>query len=705
MAHLWDALHAKTKVLTLATPPGPTSTAVNTTTPAVFIIPEVLERVLSFLNPYKRRTIARFVCKQWLAICRDIQLPIPLFWSISISATNYQRVLERLSTVRALSAAPRRNNSYTEMKLYPSKKEALRIWQVFLCQLESCLGEQDRTVSSKGSDKGDQHQSVGLRRLHPLESLELSYDFTEVAYLAPLLPLLPRFSILKTIRLKTMARPDRILLFPILEACPNLEELYALTNYFWPYRVNVDVMRDRERIHPFKPVCIHSRMKILVLQHMLLTPETIESMVVACPNLTELRIFQGIPMPPLYEEHGSVESTRLLPRFNRSVFLKLVAATCFQLRCFHLSITGERLSDEELGLLLNHPSPVLNEWSFSDQEIEISQMDRLNAEQLQSSLSHRPHPDGALGALLRSDDPLVRAHHNRLTRLELTKTPRLNSRDGISAIQSGGVLHQFLCQAPLLQHLIATNVVIEIEKLDVNRVLEKERLCGAPKDTGQNRRQERQAIWACRGLKTLHTTFDNDWDIAYKSGWAHLEVNSLIVFGYLSKCCPRLRDVHIRRWSSNMSYNSGFCFLSRLQDLERLVLTAKTLSNLESKELAWMRHRYTSNGSYSYVQSPLSLSPSEIPAYRNADDKEVDLSKLGLLADVKKWAKESEQSPLWGTSKEVVTGSGGCWPHLEYFKLTCANVTRGFELKHFLKEIWPNVEFIFKESNFYNYEH
>lgn len=128
------------------------------------------------------------------------------------------------------------------------------------------------------------------------------------------------------------------------------------------------------------------------------------------------------------------------------------------------------------------------------------------------------------------------------------------------------LLHEYLCSSSELAHLKTLKAPIRPEYMDIfNR--------GPGTNTDQTTTTTPPtlpAIWACRGLETLHTEL-------------HGSFKPRTFFGYISRVLPYLEELHISRpnvcqsasgghiyASVDLQLKDGFCLLSRLQHLERL---------------------------------------------------------------------------------------------------------------------------------------
>ncbi|KAF9953292.1 hypothetical protein BGZ65_004774, partial [Modicella reniformis] len=61
-----------------------------------------------------------------------------------------------------------------------------------------------------------------------------------------------------------------------------------------------------------------------------------------------------------------------------------------------------------------------------------------------------------------------------------------------------------------------------------------------------------------------------------------------MIYAYMTKCCPRLRDISIRYSDLNFELESGLCLLSELKDLEKLVLATTASHSLTDHDLDWL---------------------------------------------------------------------------------------------------------------------
>ncbi|KAK3819333.1 MAG: hypothetical protein JOS17DRAFT_793984 [Linnemannia elongata] len=157
-----------------------------------------------------------------------------------------------------------------------------------------------------------------------------------------------------------------------------------------------------------------------------------------------------------------------------------------------------------------------------------------------------------------------------VTTLELYWNPQSNSHSEPcceGALKDAPrLLHEYLCSSSELAHLKTLKAPIRPEYMDIfNR--------GTVTNTNQpptTTPPALPAIWACRGLETLHTEL-------------HGSYKPRTFFGYISRVLPYLEDLYISRpnvcrsasggrihASIDLQLKNGLCLLSRLRYLERL---------------------------------------------------------------------------------------------------------------------------------------
>ncbi|KAF9204816.1 hypothetical protein BGZ49_004833 [Haplosporangium sp. Z 27] len=280
--------------------------------------------------------------------------------------------------------------------------------------------------------------------------------------------------------------------------------------------------------------------------------------------------------------------------------------------------------------------------------------------------------------------------------------------DSVSYIVLEG-LHTFLCESPQLLHLKARNIGIDISWLDIEGILDymgqsHRKAYFYDNDSyrieavgeffvGKLNTQYPRRIWACRNLQTLHLAVD------YRPRMIRGEEHERILFGYISKVCPRLQDLIITPKLFH-KIETGFCLLARLQELRRLEIMvdhqiwhhsqfhldwiSKNMTpSLKIKMVSWIAKLRFMEQSKIYAKTPFLSTNAHKPTNMEMDKwtkfrektsqttgkghtestpdhivDGVDMRNLGRLTDVANHLQDR------------LLHNQPCWPHLEFLKLT-----------------------------------
>ncbi|KAK3819807.1 MAG: hypothetical protein J3Q66DRAFT_335558 [Benniella sp.] len=606
--------------------------------PLALTIPEILERILSFLSVHQRRSISSRVCRQWLAISRRLGTnPLQrLTWSADLDSQEHSRVLKALPSAHALLLSADSNRPDRGKLLWDDMLSSMR------CHVEG-------------------------RQLVHLHDVEVNGCSMYSSHIVPTLSLIPG---LRTLRLFRTGLRTWQLFRELVQMFPNLQELQLQPGEDTPFPRSY----DHGGQNPLEGLSDMRRMQVLALHDFVFPPGTLETIVSSCPRLTELRIVRA-------------RVTSQTNIFEPSTFFRHLAKSCPQLRRLHFSVAHRRYTELDLSALFDQKLLELKELSFMDVEMNTPRGSTFLsplASRLQTWLPDEGEQTfRQLGITLPL--PPLRCP-NQVTWLELTG----GSRSPYPMKASGPVLHRFLCNSPHLQHLIAPNLAIPIEYLDINGMMKK------PLDYTDIRKAARSAkeqqaqvapnmfssvfpcisissptnvttdnhhrIWACRRLRTLHVRIETHEAVLYDSR------ANLVLFGYLGRVCPDLEDLSIRQPLMNLMRYGGLCLSTRLRKLERLVLDCDIIQLSNVHDLSWVKRHPKKNlitfwkrliGKRHGKQYPLPQQQSEdrIVGYsQNA----IDLTNVGRDADLASWTREREQE-----MRCMVP----CWPSLESFQI------------------------------------
>ncbi|KAF9434842.1 hypothetical protein BGZ76_007328 [Entomortierella beljakovae] len=333
-----------------------------------------------------------------------------------------------------------------------------------------------------------------------------------------------------------------------------------------------------ESVEPWHSTSVkpkESGIKYLVVNWMCIESNRLEAILGRCPQLETLKLIKIFSS----SSYGS--------SLYRTRIFNAVAVSCPQLKRFHLSIFDRFMTAVNIS-----PWSNLYSWEFSQsipihvgQETIGQDQNGIQSQQLlldTVSVLDRDINKATVSAIFA---PILDTSFEKIiTTLEIIPTNNFNHYDYI-----GDALHTFLCSAPSLVHLLAPGVHCYVDYLNLHDMS----LAVDASSFGfsQERNSEfivrnrRRATWACRGLKTLQIKFmsRNFVDSATPR-------NSRIMFGYIATVCPNLVELYIDRQSLNLKLEGGFCLLSRLQYLQKLIIQTRTVTKLEMEDISWMSH-------------------------------------------------------------------------------------------------------------------
>ncbi|KAF9427069.1 hypothetical protein BGZ76_002479 [Entomortierella beljakovae] len=320
-----------------------------------------------------------------------------------------------------------------------------------------------------------------------------------------------------------------------------------------------------------------------------------ESMIIDLSLLEDL-----LRMCPYLFELQLVATTGWLnaDRYQESNIFVIISTLCPNIKSFHFSEDSRPFTPDNLQTL-SKAFPKLSSWSIRE-----------------DYLLHLPDPmDSSIAMSL---IPFVK----QLTTLDLTTPPHMQQ-----VCFPSKRLHHILCEAPNLIHLKARNTRLSPSHL----------LCYGSKVVN---------LWTCHKLETLHVSIED-------LGLPHEHSSSRAIFAYLIKCCPRLRDICL--WQSNLRLDlySGFCLLSELKNLEKLVIATSRGDTVKPADLDWLSTNTNTNttSSAAVLQQPTFwerlMGRSSSTGYGHDD---IESIKRRDLAENENWERAMEQ---WKSQKQT----------------------------------------------------
>ncbi|KAF9208691.1 hypothetical protein BGZ59_010491 [Podila verticillata] len=520
-------------------------------------------------------------------------------------------------------------------------------WSTYRNQKSFVIKDQEWARLIAVVKKMDQHHKQGLLVV-PLRELELTgaLDVDDrIPLILPYLTSLRRLSLHlpESCRVNTSIEA-------ILNGCATLAKLHIQGGHN-----PIHIFNNSHKVSPTWTL------RSLTLRNIGFPQQDLEALLKCLPKLRELRIidiFLASPPTsprPTYGPTGiDFLSKRGATYFNRSQFMDCVRSLELGLTVFHLSTNDMygTLAEPSFTELYKDLAPTLTTFSMSTGDMTMPLITSLGL------------------ATIR----------NVITTLELVRmayNPELSN-----------VLCEFLCSAPSLRHLKASRVMYYTQLMDLNS-------CDGPDGPEGPEDRLTPRVWACRGLQTLHLGFSKRRGYGTK-----MDIQSRIVFGYISRVCPRLRDVEIYVVRGTLAQEGGLCLLTRLTRLERLLVEVEGYSEVGGEyDLDWagchapdeptlpfwkrMRHRHTT--------SVHAMSGASCPRQTNlVANNEKPLNDMMLITTQESPIKPPcveglEQVGLPEDVQGVLRrfdGSFGqhCWPELESIRIKCqhpdqANIT------------------------------
>ncbi|KAG0041668.1 hypothetical protein BGZ83_001478 [Gryganskiella cystojenkinii] len=599
-------------------------------------VPEIVQGIIHQLSPHKRKTIARLVCKQWYRIACSLT-PETLTWRVPLDEASCHVFSLKLARTQVLTFVcepePEQVDEPSAPNTTPpeppqSESTTTKATAAMTNNTLSWTAIQDLIKTA--------HAEGRLNRVRELRVVGLP--------VSSLLPFFPHISVLRIYKCRT----DTVELKLIWENCPSLLELYLIRsrNDTGP-KIIVSVLQRPNPQPPYTssaatatassaedsastnpnednsptettitsslapsapPVqsplksnkfddpnvedmaFLDLNLQTLVVYDLVLTIEVFRSILRACPRLKTLQIIRAhtkriIDTPPDQEK---LESERADAQSIRLACYQLLRTSHPTIQEFQLSTYRAPISELDVKALStlgdnnneNRVDSYRRRWSFLDQDISMS--------------------------LLRGLRPLIRMDRNLLTELEFWP-----SFPG--PVNSGEFLHEIMCSCPSLLHVRAPQVTLSSHLLDVNDVMdyhdrlrrhdrsreeEHLRIMGLfiPSEDRQDsetnpslikaRKDLPSRVWVCRNLKTLHV-----W-LKGSDAENNLSYAGVVIFGYLSRVCPRIQELHIRRDVLGLELTNGLFLLGRLQELERLKITARiTDTGVTAGGMEWLRKK------------------------------------------------------------------------------------------------------------------
>ncbi|KAK3805752.1 MAG: hypothetical protein J3Q66DRAFT_359633 [Benniella sp.] len=200
------------------------------------------------------------------------------------------------------------------------------------------------------------------------------------------------------------------------------------------------------------------------------------------------------------------------------------------------------------------------------------------------------------------------------------------------------------------------------------------------------------------------------------------------MFGYISRHCPRLKDVLITRSMLNLTLDGGLCLMTRLRDLERLKIVSHSKQfRLDAADVNWIGHpqldTITAKSSGLFIKAK-SIAPAPIMRVIRSgvtrifelDDEWHSSQHRGFMPKRRHPSDEAlRNSKPWrrqhGKWHSAMTSSGTktlviplkdpsesaypCWPHLRSFVLGVdpVHLFKNVENANLIQSLRPDINF------------
>ncbi|KAF9909026.1 hypothetical protein BX616_011322 [Lobosporangium transversale] len=517
--------------------------------------PEIIEYILLHVGKATLSLTVPLVCRQWHAIAIPllrrsvritvIQLDHDLTRQDKSKKSKHTTDLTKCSLAlksRLIHFLESTHSLIYEAGLYPNsdvrqlsdEKEKI-VWSV----LESALSSLSNTTP----------ENIRIRQL----VLSVEFDSSIWSRFQPLLTFVGHG--LTSIRLDQIPDGTILPIDTIIELCPHLRNLHVASRA-------LSTSNKISRLGETSTNCNKQwELRSISFDHLALPQTALEALVQKCHNLTELRIIRCQPLFPK-RIHYDCPGNFLFIRERREQFFTSLALYCPKLTSLHVSVAAEEIYDrfEEVVPISQFPS--IEHWGVV-------------------TLSMFRTPSLSASTLL--DRHRV---ENRLTSLEIV----LSMSNGllITGLNTGEWIHQLLCESPLLEHLRAPDVNIPLHLLYVTKALCVKPCRSSDYGDGTFIPPVPRQIWACRRLKTLHIKVKESFNYGTKD----LEEQVRVLYGYISRVCPDLEDLSIRRshMLSQYRYHVNMCLLSRLKHLR--ILQVMDFDYVREQDFDWIKQHY-----------------------------------------------------------------------------------------------------------------
>ncbi|KAF9949067.1 hypothetical protein BGZ72_009073 [Mortierella alpina] len=506
-------------------------------------LPEILQIVFSFLGPHVIKSSVRLVCKQWDSVARPL-IPVRALWKDRKSDKyKHSQVLHRLHLV---------NNLQVLFEQTWSLNNTIFAWRELMEKMDILRANNQLHIRQLDLHRGNFFESRIYR-------------------------ILPKITTLTVLRIKKLVQTT-IHVGTILTLCPQLRVLHIECSGGYheiEYETSPPAAStpDDANAWPLKS----SGLVSLTIKWMHIRQETLELAIKQCPSLQTLRLIE------------LNRATTQVEPFDRVGLYSIVAERCRSLRSLHVSFLDQVLTVEE--------AKAIDRILFPGLPLTYYEVDHLLATTQNHKRLLNPPPTQLDTLSLLSGD--IDAHTVFYLRQPFIANLYIHCLTTLEIILScapknlgvvSDALHQLLCDSPSLLHLVAPTVPYYSEYLDLEGDVDSEGYY-RPRRCGSEFFRIKKQLWACRGLRTLHIQFESA--LGRDSPTPE---KARIMFGYLARVCPDLRELSIRRSELCLELEGGMCLLTRLRKLESLSIWTRTATRFGKRDAEWMAESWPNLG-------------------------------------------------------------------------------------------------------------
>ncbi|KAF8948663.1 hypothetical protein BGZ47_003309 [Haplosporangium gracile] len=412
-----------------------------------------------------------------------------------------------------------------------------RLERKTILRVQLRLATSDAWVASNWAILLDTIQTLRTKSLMRIQTLHMAGSLFPESRFYPLLPLLS--DTLTEIRMERIIHVDTHI-GTILVLCPWLRTFHISCS-----NSTCKIVHNTTPPWTGTPESVTGlgqlRLEDLKIKHMHIEQVVLETIITRSPHLRTIRLIELTG-----ENFLSADG---LP--DRESLIRLVADSCPRLEIFHFSANKECLTENAwIGMTVRGNNTVVTSRSSRNRTV-------LESVQLQYQPIDDPH------GLWQEPNNVSDNNNNDRPRYSLS----LSAQD----IHPGTRVF-YRSEYMELRGEVGSDGLYQPKHWDSTT---------SHPPAGVRRTEKR--VWACRRLQTLHIFFGSTPQEEASA------VNSRTLFGYITRVCPDLQDLVIRKTALHVELEGGMCLLTRLHKLQRLtVASLMHATRFGIQDIEWM---------------------------------------------------------------------------------------------------------------------